>query len=77
MIEDGGDSYLALTFKRRNKAVDLTYTVEVSGDLINWAAAATEVGVPTDHGDGTETVTVRDIVPADGQRRFIRLRISH
>ena len=43
---------LAITFNRWKKAVDIVYTVEVSGDLINWSEVSTVESV-IDNGDGT------------------------
>lgn len=58
----------------------ITYTVQLSNDLSagSWQSGESlleMVGTPVDNGDGTETVTVRAIVPG-GPRQFIRLRVD-
>ncbi len=77
----GGTNYLAVTYKQVLFATDISYTVQVSGDLMTWnfgAGYTLQSGPAIDNGDGTETVTFQDVVPADGTlARFIRLEISH
>ena len=76
----GGQRYLSLRYRRVLFATDITYTVEVSGDLATWNSGlgfTVAVGSPVDNGDGTETVTVRDVIPMDSTTtRFLRLHIS-
>jgi hypothetical protein len=80
---------LELTFDRPAAREDLRYTVEVSGDLILWAAGhayGTGVvnagGVPTTEvsrtllAGGVERICVRYNAGAGATRRFIRLRID-
>ena len=68
---------LALTFKRWKSPIDITYVVEVSNDLITWNEVTEVVGTPTDNGDDTETVTIRDNhLPAAIDKRFIRLKVT-
>jgi hypothetical protein len=83
-----GTSYLSMTFNRSSLATDLTYIVQVSGDMVSW----TNVGISTAGGmtNGTGFVTetgsapnfsveVRDIVPYDGNpltKRFMRLLVT-
>ena len=77
ILDDGGFDYQAMTFRRQTTALDLIYTVEVSGDLVSWDPVTTVVGVPVDNGDGTESVTVRDSLKfVDHQHRFIRLVVT-
>jgi hypothetical protein len=67
---------LAITFTRWKKAVDLTYTVEVSDDVASWTEV-TNVASTVDNGDGTETVTITDSeLLNDEVRRFIRINVS-
>jgi hypothetical protein len=56
--------------------VGITYSAEVSSDLVNWSSAIL-AGPPSSNGDGTEIVVFRDVLSA-GQvaARFIRLRID-
>ena len=50
----------------------------MSSDLATWTEVSTVVGVPIDSGDGTETVTIRDSIPASDhdKRRFARLAVE-
>ncbi len=77
-VNISGSNYLALTFRRRVPALDLTYTVQNSGALGGaWTATTLPVGSPTSNGDGTETVTFRDNIPLTGAiQRFLRLQIQ-
>ena len=76
IVNDGGTDYFGMTFRRQKNALDLTYLVEVSPDLLTWTAATTLVGAPVDNGDGTENVTIRNSVPVSGQSRsFVRLGV--
>jgi hypothetical protein len=75
----GEDTFLTLEFRRRIGSSGLTYTVESSSDLATgpWLAEPVPHGIPVDHGDGTESVTYRDICAvSEGVRRFMRLRVS-
>ncbi len=76
----GGTNYLSITFNRVLFATDVSYTVQVSGDLITWNSGpvyTAPAGTPIDNGDGTETVTVQDIVPVTAAgARFIRVQIN-
>jgi len=60
-------------------ATDITYTVEVSPDMVNWSSgpsATTQVS-STSNGDGTSTVIVRDLTPiSPGSTRFIRVCVT-
>lgn len=73
-------AYLTLTYTKTNAATDLTYTPQVSGDLVSWqsGADAVETVLTTDNGNGlTQIITVRDKTPlTDGGRRFMRLLVT-
>jgi hypothetical protein len=71
-----GTNYLVLTVKRPIGRVAISYLAEVSNDLLNWSPAVLS-GTPGNNGDGTETLTFRDTVPANGPGpRFIRLKVQ-
>ncbi len=76
----GQSSYLTLTYTRPINASDLTYTVEVSSDLVAWLSGSdnTVTVSTTNNPDGvTQTVVVRDGAAMDGvSQRFIRLNIT-
>ena len=75
-ITVGADRFQAITFTRPQNTLDLTYVVETSSDLNDWAPDAIQVGNPVANPDGTETVTFRDTIPATSQRRFIHVNVS-
>lgn len=85
----GGTNYLSILFTRVPLATDITYIVESSPDLLTWTTVATGAGGAALSGPGLvsddaantapHTVEVRDTVAqtaTDGQRRFLRLRIT-
>ena len=75
----GADQHLTYTSPRRRNAPGLTYTTQVSTDLVAWdgAAEASEILSTTDNGDGTETVRVKvaaaAVVPG---KVFVRCLVS-
>ena len=72
-----GQRYFALTFRRLILGYELNYLVEASNDLVAWSAVTGPVGTPQLNSDGTQTVTVRESIPADAtSRRFLRLHVS-
>ena len=73
----GDKDYLTIRFRRPQRTIGISYHIELSTDLAGWGDGAIMVGPPTDHGDGTETVTYRDFVPiSDQERRSMRLRVT-
>ena len=74
LVDVSGTKYGAITFKRRHKALDLTYTVEVTGDFTTWTPVDLPVGTPVDLGNGIEQVTYRDSDPSGPVKRFLRVR---
>jgi Glycosyl hydrolase family 26 len=79
LVNVSGADYLALTFRRRAGPSGLKYIVEATGDLLNgpWLPEPVQFGTPADNGDGTETVTFRDIVPTGSTpSRFVRLNMN-
>ena len=77
LVEYDGADYLALSFRRQKGALDLSYEVQFSSDLISWIPSEETVGEPRDNGDGTETVTIRDQIPASrNSTRYTRVRIA-
>ena len=73
------DGYLILTYRQAKAAADVTFTVEVSGDLATWQsgpASTTQVSA-VDLDANTRQVTVRDNVPTgSAAQRFMRLKVS-
>lgn len=77
IIDETGRKYLAVTFTRRHKALDLSYTAETSGDLRPpWIPTSQQSGTVTDLGGGLEQITLRDTEPAPPHSRFIRVRVT-
>ena len=76
MIEEGGEQYLALTFTRDTAIADVQLAGQASGDLAGWSDAEVVEVSRTDHGNGTETVVLRDTIPVGDSgetERFLRL----
>jgi hypothetical protein len=77
----GGQNYLELSYTKVIAANDITYTVEVSGNVQGWNSGAsyTVVDTITNNPDGkTQTVLVRDLTPitlGSGQH-FMHLKVS-
>ena len=78
MVADSGSSYLAINFRQRILAPDLTYEIESSTDLSTWSVIpGQQIGEAVDNGDGTQTVQFRTTVPTSaGDRMFMRVRIT-
>lgn len=81
----GEGTFPALTFLQRTDTDAPRYTVEVSDDLVNWQgnvegqpAVTVQVGPAIDHGNGSSTVTIRDLAPlsSGSSERFLRVRVS-
>jgi hypothetical protein len=71
---DGGQNYLTLTANYVAQAPDVTYAVEVSGDLRSWTSGPPFTVTLT---DTATQLTVRDNTPfGSAPMRFIHLRIS-
>jgi len=71
---DGGQDYLTMTINRTSKPTDISYVVEVSGDLQTWASGTPNTVTLTD--TATQLV-VRDNTPVpSATERFIRLRVT-
>jgi hypothetical protein len=69
---------LTLSYTQVKSATDITYTPEVSTDLVSWHSGPgyTSVIQTSDHGT-TQTVTVASqLSPNSSPRQFIRLRIN-
>ena len=71
---DGGQSYLTLTANYAAQASDVTYAVEVSGDLRTWTSGPPFTVTLT---NTATQLSVRDNIPfGSALTRFIHLRIS-
>ncbi len=77
LIADGGQTYLAITFRHR-PAADLTTVVETSDNLSAWGSSPSVVLVSsTDNLDGTLTQTWRCASQATGEgKQFLRIRTT-
>jgi hypothetical protein len=77
-VIDAGQEFIALGFRRRVGASDLTYLIESSTNLIDWAPAAGVVLMESvDNGDGsvTETYRLPSALNTVGEV-FLRLRVT-
>ena len=76
IVNEHGTDYPAITFDRRQSAVDTNYTVEVASDLGIWTPVNFPLGASVDLGNGMERVTYRDSQPLNGVQRCLRVRAS-
>jgi glucose/arabinose dehydrogenase len=86
----GGNATLTTNFLRDSAATDLTYRLEISGDLINWTPIATSLGGAATVGQNGGTVTAesliggtilqvnitRSLVGGDAVKQFVRLVVD-
>ena len=78
MAPGDGHDYLTISYIQRDNATDISYVVQVSSDLVNWTAGPTYTLTVSSvsNGDGTSTVTVRDLTPMSAASpRFIRVEV--
>lgn len=79
-----GLSHLAVRFRRRPAATDLSYYVQVSEDLVSWRDSRSDSSLPTtvevsveSASDYMELVTTRTEAPLDrSNRAFLRLQVE-
>ncbi len=74
-----GNSYLTLNYTRLNWVTEISYLVEVSGDLATWNSGSSYTGPvsSSDNGNGTSSVVIQDLTPMNAAvKRFIRLKIT-
>ncbi len=74
------NGYLTISFTQRVAPTDVTYTVEVSGDMNTWNSGSsytTQVSA-TAIDSTTQRVVVRDnTLASSASKRFIRVRVAH
>ena len=78
LVEMGGQSYLALTFRRPDPApAETLYEVQTSSGMVGAWSAVQTVKVSDLSDGGVRTITVRDTLPVSGASgpRFIRLSV--
>jgi hypothetical protein len=70
-------NYLTLSFRRQVATRDLTYWVEISGDLSDWQSSGAILMSSSINGDGTATEVWRVAAPTNNQaEHFIRLKVE-
>ncbi len=74
------NDFLTLEYKRVKSALDISYTPEISTDLVNWnsgPAFLEETRADDPANAGLEISTVRALVPASGaEKQFLRIRLD-
>lgn len=79
-VGEDTDDYLTLTYTRNQGADDVSFDVQVSEDLVNWANhldGAVVLVSRIENGGGTETFTYRVTTPHPGsQRLFGRVKVE-
>jgi hypothetical protein len=80
IINISGSNYLTLTYTQVIADADISYIVQVSGDLKTWKSGSsyTSTVSTTNNGNGTQTVVVRDLTPisTSATKRFIQLEVT-
>jgi len=70
-----GKTYLTLTFTKQRALTDISYAVQISGDLLNWQSGPLTTARIDD--GTTDTATYRDLTAIqDASPRFIRLNVT-
>jgi subtilase family serine protease len=77
----GSGNYLRLTYTEVQSATDITYTPQVSMDLVTWNSGpgyTTTTGTTSNPGGLTESVTVQAVTPVNNSTpaQFIRLQVT-
>jgi hypothetical protein len=75
VVSEGGVDYLGAISRLRSRAVDLRWELQASQDGETWEIVSqAEVVDAVDHGDGTETLTVREQAPVGASpARLLRM----
>ena len=80
MTDGMKNTFLTLTYTKVISATDITYAIEVSGDLKTWhsgAAYASLVSVKNNADGVTQTVIAKDLTPLNiATPQFIRLKVT-
>lgn len=79
-MSQNGNTYLTIQYTQSKSAVDVTLAAQVSSDLVTWQGGSGAVATTGTVDNGlTQTVTVRDLtaIGAVGNKRFIRLQVTH
>lgn len=79
-VEDGGSTYLELSFTRPKGLSEISYLVQTTSELATWPADGSGVNanpVIVDNGNDTETLTYRRTQAVSANNRaFMRLKVS-
>ncbi len=72
-----GQNYLTLTYTRPADRTNAAHFLRSSGDLLNWETRSEVQALveKTVNRDATETITLRDVVPAGETPRFLQLQV--
>lgn len=78
ILKISNTNFLTLTYRRRTPAPDLSFVGLTAANLSTnlWLTNAVLVGSPTNNGDGTESITLRDALPATNFQRYLRMGVS-
>ena len=88
VTDDTVNTTFTMSFRRDPRATDVTYELQTSEDLVNWATIATSTGGATAAGSGfisdtaisgelpMRLVTAAEVLPGIEVRRFVQLKIT-
>ena len=74
--QNGPDTHAALRVRRPENPANVLYELLADDDLGSFPAVATLPVSTTPLGGGLEHAVFRDVIPATGPRRFLRLRVT-
>ena len=78
VVDGDAELFLTITYRERTDNPNIRYRARVSSDLINWEIALERIGTVVENGDGSRSVTIKDIQPLrDGFQRFIQLMVEY
>lgn len=77
ILDVAGTRTFSLTFVRRHNALDLSYVLETTDSLTGtWTTETWAEHTVTPIAYGCEQVTLRQIIPANPVRKFVRIRVE-
>jgi hypothetical protein len=77
LLTIGADKFRTLSFRRDQRTDRVAVSCERSSNLTAWDESQTEEVSVSDHGDGTETVVWRSVVPYNAaQREYLRVNVE-
>ncbi len=71
-----GCEVLALSFAKNREAIGLRFALEASENLVDWGEVPALTETLSENADGTLSVRMSEVIPAQSCHRFLRLKVS-